>query len=550
MKKILLIAVNSQFIHSNPAVYSLKSFFESNFDKGDVDIVIKEFTVNDVYGNTVYEIAKERPDAVAFSLYIWNTDVVKKLVADIKRILPNAVTVMGGPEVLHELSPLSDFARQLDYILEGEGELSFSELINSGKIFEKQAATAVICPERALSPKEIPFIYTDENISLFKNRIVYYESSRGCPFSCAYCLSGGDRLPVRFIPLEKVYDHIDFFVSHGVSLVKFVDRTFNCNPERAKSIIKKIASLPESAATCFHFEVGADLFDSELISLIKSLKRGRIQIEAGIQSLNEKTLECSARKCNNKRLFENLRQLSESGNVNIHTDLIAGLPLEDLSSFKNSFNGVYSLNSHQLQLGFLKRLAGAPLCESEEKYGIVYSENAPYEVISTSSLCYTDVIELKRVEAMLERYYNSGGFKTSLEMLIKCFPSPYDLYLSLADFCEQRGALFTSVSRRKAYDLIFEFSACYFDEKERNSFAVSLLFDYFSADKSEIAPESLRFILKEAKPFKNSDCDLFAIPLPHGYTGYGIREFGNVRYLFDYSKRDSVTGLFNVIARS
>ncbi len=549
MKKIILCAVNSQFIHSNPAVYSIKRYFEEHYDRNGVSVLIKEYTVNDVYGNILYGILNERPDAVCFSVYIWNVETVKRLIVDLKAILPDLTVTVGGPEVSFGTAHLKEAGALCDYITEGEGELCFLELVKCGDIFKTTPSAKKITASRLLSGDEFPRIYNEETLSLFKNRIVYYESSRGCPFSCAYCLSGGDSSPVRYIPLERVFEDIDLFVSSKVPLVKFVDRTFNVNKARALAIWNKIASLPSDAVTCFHFEVGADLFDKESIEVLASLKSGRIQIEAGIQSLNEKTLKESARAASNTLIFENLSRIIGNGNINVHTDLIAGLPYEDLNSFKISFNGVYSLKSHQLQLGFLKRLFGSPLCNKEAEHEMVFSKNPPYEILKSRFISFEDLSELKRIEAAVERFYNSGSFEYSLDFILKYFNSPYDFYNAFSLFCDEKKALFSAVSKKTAYDLLFEFSFAYLDKESRSLMANLLLFDYFSSEKSEIPPETLKPFVSLAKPFKNSDAEYFGLDAESGYHGYGVREFFKKRYLFDYSEKSPVNNRFKLLAK-
>ncbi len=352
MKRAIICAINSKYIHSNPAVYSLAAYYEKHSVNKLWHTDVREYTINDIVGNIIYDIVSDKPDVIAFSVYIWNVEVVKRILCDLRVILPNTVIILGGPEVSFGTEHCNINDSLYDYIIQGEGELCFTELLDNLSSVSEQAlidsdvacVNKILRADRLLAMDEIPFIYNDENIGCFKNRILYYETARGCPFSCAYCLSGGDCSPVRFTDVEIVFTHIDFFCKHDVPLVKFVDRTFNCNPARAKEIIKKIAAIPDSCSTCFHFEVGADLFDDEFLCLLSTLPKGRVQIEAGIQSLNETTLNASVRKTDNNKVFSNLKKIIDGENVNVHTDLIAGLPFESLASFKNSFNGVYRLN--------------------------------------------------------------------------------------------------------------------------------------------------------------------------------------------------------------
>lgn len=507
-KKVLLCAVNSKFIHSNPAVYGLKAYYEKYAPetvRQELEVTVREYTINDVFGNIVYDIVSHKPDMLAFSVYIWNVETVKKLLSDLRLILSGCVFVLGGPEVSFGVDHCGILPGLFDCIIEGEGELCFKELLCD--FAEDKAPERLLRASRQLTLEELPFTYNEENIGLFKNRILYYETSRGCPFSCAYCLSGGDCSPVRFLPIERVFCEIDFFVRYEIPLVKLVDRTFNCNRQRTKEILGKIASLPSECKTCFHFEVGADLFDGEMIRLLSGLPAGRVQLEAGIQSTNPKTLESSVRRTDNRRVFENIIEIVGAGNINVHTDLIAGLPYEDMSSFRNSFNEVYSLRAHQLQLGFLKRLQGSPLCSMQEEHGMVFSQNPPYEIICNNYISFAELLELKRVEAALERYHNSGYYRESLLFLESCFDTPYGMYLALADFLEESGGLFCSVSKRRAFDLFFDFGCRAVLRREARlweeaacglrcdaalqkngiaTFARMLLLDYFSSDKSEL----------------------------------------------------------------
>ena len=564
-KKALLLAINSKYIHSNPAVYSLAAYYErraaeSRGGKAPWMLSVKEYTINDVVGNILQGIVREKPDLLAVSVYIWNVETVKRLLPDLRVLLPEAIIVLGGPEISFGTEHCGIDKSLFDYVVEGEGELCFAELLDklsAPSYVPAGELPGVLRADRLLSMEELPFIYDGRysfggGIEAFKNRIVYYETSRGCPYSCAYCLSGGDCAPVRFLPEETVFKHIDFFCRSKVPLVKFVDRTFNCNPARAKAIIRKISELDtEECMSCFHFEVGADLFDDEFLELLSRVPKGRVQIEAGIQSLNGQTLSASVRKTDNRRLFKNIEAIVGCGNINVHTDLIAGLPFEGIESFKESFNKTYSLKAHQLQLGFLKRLQGAPLCEKETEYGLVFSKTAPYEVLKTKWLGFDEIIRLKRVEASLERYYNSGFYSMSLAVLEKCFAAPYELYEAIADFSKTRGHgdIYAATSKRAAFDMLYEFGIASNVEKicgaeKTGSFAELLLLDYFSSDKSELPPESLRFTWRHSRTLRSSEAEIFKANGTEDFKGFGIRCIGEKMYIFDYNKKDAVTGRY------
>ncbi|MBO5418152.1 MAG: B12-binding domain-containing radical SAM protein [Clostridia bacterium] len=545
IKKVCICGINSQYIHSNPAVYSLAAYYYENSRFSGTDkafsVTIKEYTVNDIIGNILLDIAAERPEVLAFSVYIWNVETVKKLLSDVSKVLPETQVVIGGPEVSFGTEHCGIDDNLFDFVIEGEGELAFTEFLDTlsgeGKLPRKIRA------ERLLEMAEIPFIYEVFDLARFENRIIYYETSRGCPFGCSYCLSGGDKSPVRFLPVETVFRHIDFFAENNVPLVKFVDRTFNCNPERAKAIVGKIASLPETCRTCFHFEVGADLFDNDFLGLLATLPKGRVQIEAGIQSTNNEVLSRCVRKTDNNRVFDNLQKICSYGNINVHTDLIAGLPGENLDSFKNSFNDVYALRSHQFQLGFLKRLQGAPLCDTEKADGLVFSENSPYEILESACLSFGEITELKEVEAALERYYNSGYYVETLKRVDGCFGTSYEFYRRLAEYLKGQGLLWGGVSKRRAFDGLYEFCCGGVNDE---ALAETMLLDYFSSDKSELPPDSLRFVWRHSRAYRNSESEVYKALNIDDFAGFGIRYVGGNAYVFDYRGKDPVTGRYSL----
>ena len=436
MKKVLLVAVNAKYIHSCPAIYSLRA------SSGHAESVqIAEFTINDRYQDILAGILAYHADIIGFSCYIWNTQIVTDLIADIRALLGDKVILYaGGPEASY--GPEA-FLTSCDFVMSGEGEKPFALLL---KALSQEAETAGIgqddraiqgirefvrtlpgsvwkdgeqivynpvTPEVTSDMNEIPFLYTD--LGSFDNRIIYYESSRGCPFRCTYCLSSIDKT-VRFRDMETVKSELQFFIDHKVPQVKFVDRTFNCDRKRAMEIWQYIADH-DNGITNFHFEIGADLLGEGEIALLKGLRPALIQLEIGIQSTNPKTVEAIQRTMDFDRLRQNVLALREVGNINLHVDLIAGLPYEGLISFARSFNDVYALHANQLQLGFLKVLKGTVMEQRAEEYGIRYSVRPPYEVLATKWISYEELDRLRRVCDVLEMYYNSQQFTRTLRFL-------------------------------------------------------------------------------------------------------------------------------------
>ena len=427
MRKVLLVAVNAKYIHSCPAVYSLRA------SSGHAEVVqIAEFTINDRYQDILAGILAYHADIIGFSCYIWNTQIVTDLIADIRALLGDKVILYaGGPEASY--GP-ETFLGSCDFVMCGEGEKPFALLMEAvsqddleqhglreflrtlpGAAWKDGGRIVYnpINPEAGSDMNKIPFLYTD--LGNFDNRIIYYESSRGCPFRCTYCLSSIDKT-VRFRDLETVKRELQFFIDHKVPQVKFVDRTFNCDRKRAMEIWQYIADH-DNKVTNFHFEIGADLLGKEEIALLAGLRPALIQLEIGIQSTNPKTVEAIQRTMDFDRLRKNVLALREAGNINLHVDLIAGLPYEGFISFAKSFNDVYALHADQLQLGFLKVLKGTVMELRAEEYGIRYSVRPPYEVLATKWISYEELDRLRRVCDVLEMYYNSQQFIRTLLFL-------------------------------------------------------------------------------------------------------------------------------------
>ena len=459
---IVLTAINAKYIHSNLAVYSLRAYAEAYRD----EIHIAEYTINQHMDAILMELYKRKPDVLCFSCYIWNLSYVEDLVREIRKLLPQIPIWVGGPEVSYDAREVLERLPELTGVMFGEGEETFLELMqhyhNEGKPLSEIKGIAYRSEEGIISQNEwretidlstVPFVYQD--MSDFRNKIIYYESSRGCPFSCSYCLSSVDKC-LRFRDLELVKKELQFFIDEEVPQVKFVDRTFNCNHKHAMEIWKYLMEH-DKGITNFHFEVAADLLNEEEIALIGEMRPGLIQLEIGVQSTNEKTIREIRRVMKFSEVERIVKKIAEGGNVHQHLDLIAGLPYEDLASFRRSFDDVYCLHPQQLQLGFLKVLKGSYMEEKKDDYGLVYKSRPPYEVLYTNWLSYENLLELKKVEEMVEVYYNSGQFAHTLARLEKEFASPYELYLQLGQYYELRDLHLVNHSRIARYEILLAF---------------------------------------------------------------------------------------------
>ena len=460
--KILLAACNAKYIHSNLAVYDLQAYASDYVDH----IVLKEYTINQQKDDIMRDIYLEHPDVVCVSCYIWNISFVKELMADLIKILPGADFWAGGPEVSYDAEKFLAENSEFKGVMVGEGEETFKEL--AGYYVEKNPQNLKdmtgICYRdgdqiihngwrQIMDLSSIPFIYKD--LSEFKNRIIYYESSRGCPFSCSYCLSSIDK-KLRFRDTETVKKELQFFIDNKVPQVKFVDRTFNCKHDHAMAIWKYI-NEHDNGVTNFHFEISADLLREEELQEMSTMRPGLIQLEIGVQSTNPDTIKAIHRTMDFEKLKGIVDRIHSFGNIHQHLDLIAGLPYEDYDSFRHSFNDVYALKPQQLQLGFLKVLKGSHMMEMCREYGIVYKTQEPYEVLSTKWLDYDHVLKLKTVENMVEVYYNSGQFQNTLEYLEKFFPDAFSIYERLGSFYMEKGYGDVSHTRMRRYEILLEF---------------------------------------------------------------------------------------------
>ena len=464
MKKIILASLNAKFIHSSLALRYLTKFNDN--DKKH-HIVTMEFTINQRLGFIADELFRQQPDVILFSCYIWNVEMLKALCPLLKKIMPECIIGFGGPEVSYESEMFLRDNPTVDLIMRGEGELVFTALLNHldfempAFIHEIKSLTFRDGDEIVSTPQAepldlelLPFPYEDDFHDV-ENQIIYYESSRGCPYSCGYCLSSIEK-GVRFVPLEKVYVALQKFLDHNVRQVKFIDRTFNCKKSHAMGIWRYLAEH-DNGVTNFHFEITADLLDQETIDFLHTVRKGLFQFEIGVQSTNPKTIEAINRNVNFEKLSGIVKQIKAGGNIHQHLDLIAGLPYEDYTSFGHSFNDVYALKPEQLQLGFLKVLKGSMIYNRQHEFTIVYQDTAPYEVLTTHMLPYEDTLKLKAIEEMVETYYNSGKFLNTLEYLVPLYTTPFAFFEQLSQCWIAQKCHYQYQSKIGLCDILWQF---------------------------------------------------------------------------------------------
>lgn len=456
--KILLAAVNAKYTHMNPALYSIKAYAGAYGEQME----IVEYTINQFPQDVLRDLYSWKPDVIGFSVYIWNTVFIEKLLPDLQKILPEVQIFLGGPEAAFRKEALLQAYPSVKGVFFGEGEEAWKQaaeqLTKNGRICKPIAGllmrnSAAAAPE-ILSMDDLPFLYTEENIGLFENRMLYYETSRGCPYRCSYCLSSVEKM-LRFKSLEKVYEELDFFLRHRVRIVKFVDRTFNADRKRAMGIWQYLAAH-DNGVTRFHFEIEADLITDDELAFLKTVRKGLFQFEIGVQSTDPAVLHEIERFADTKKIKNVVTELKKAGNIMLHTDLIAGLPGEDLSGLIRSFNEVYTWGADELQLGFLKVLPGTVMQEKREQYGLQYETQAPYEVFSTNWLSYEDIVLLKAVEEQLERYGNSGAYRRTLAAFLRHFEDPFSLFRFLADYYSTHTGRFEKQSRVSSYQMLRE----------------------------------------------------------------------------------------------
>ena len=537
--KILLAACNAKYIHSNLAVYDLKAY-SSDYDK---EVLLREYTINQPKDEILKDIYGSGADVVCFSCYIWNISFVRELIRDLAKILPETAFWAGGPEVSYDAEKFLTEMPEMTGVLVGEGEKTFHDLLEyyidgKGSLGEIRGIAYRDGEEirhngwrELMNLSEIPFVY--EHLEEFENRIIYYESSRGCPFSCSYCLSSIDK-KLRFRDLELVKKELQFFLDYKVPQVKFVDRTFNCKHEHAMAIWKYILEH-DNGVTNFHFEVSADLLRDEEMDLMAKMRPGLIQLEIGVQSTNPETIRAIHRHMDLDKLKRCVDRVHSFRNIHQHLDLIAGLPYEDYDTFHRSFNDVYQMKPDQLQLGFLKVLKGSLMQEEAEKYGIVHKEKEPYEVLSTNWLPYRDVLKLKAVESMVEVYYNSGQFQHTLEYLVPLAKDAFTFYESLGAFYENKGYSEISHSRMRRYEILLEYLQEETDVSVEKA-SQKMLYDLYLREKLKKRPS----FAPDQKVYETAIWDYRKTNHIPKTAHIEVFEDGRA-VLFDYERRDPLS---------
>ena len=546
--KILLTAINAKYIHSNPAVYSLAAYANHNLtteEKEKCQIEIAEYTINHRTETIIADIYKKKPDVLAFSCYIWNWEYVQEVMTEVHKILPEVPIFLGGPEVSFTSEEILKQYPFLAGIMIGEGEETFLELCRAYigtdmKNLQRDTMREITSipgisgqPRGLVNINDIPFFYDD--MAAFEHRIVYYESSRGCPYRCSYCLSSIDKT-VRLRDLDLVKKELQFFLDVKVSQVKFIDRTFNCNRDHACEVWQYILDN-DNGITNFHFEISADILTDRELSILEKMRPGLVQLEIGVQSTNPETIKEINRVMNVNKLREVVARIKSFKNIHQHLDLIAGLPFEDFVTFQKSFNEVYSMKPEQLQLGFLKVLKGAKMWEKAEEYGIAYTEKPPYEVLFTNWITYDEILKLKQVEEMVEMYYNSNQFTYTLAMLEKEFDTPFKLYESLADYYDEKGYALQNPARSYRYQILLDFCMEKAPEKKK-MYRELLTFDIYLREKMKTRPafaksqDSLKDISREIYQKEEETKEL----LP-AYAEYNSKQLSKMTHLeeFEYS---------------
>ena len=543
--KFLLVGINAKYIHSNPAVYSLKAYAGEGYEK---EIEIAEYTINNRLEEVLSGIYERCPDVAAFSCYIWNWNFVRELTEELHKIKPQLPIWLGGPEVSFDAEEILRVCPWITGIMIGEGEETFRELLDYYKGGDSKEGSiglediqGIVCrignrilrtEERApMDMNRLPFLYRDrEN---FENRIIYYESSRGCPFRCSYCLSAIDK-SVRFRDMDTVKRELQFFLDEAVAQVKFVDRTFNCSHSHAMEIWEYI-HRHDNGITNFHFEIAAEKLDEEEINLLEKMRPGLVQLEIGVQSANPETLSEINRQADMGRLEKIVNSIRKGGNVHLHLDLIAGLPFEGYESFGKSFDVVYSMKPEQLQLGFLKVLKGSPMHERAQGYGIKYTSRPPYEVLCTSWLSFEEICRLKRIEEVVELYYNSNQFTHTLPVLEKSFDGAFAMFEKLAEYYKEKGYFTNNPSRVYRYEVLLEFALIY-GKGEEGLYKELLTYDIYLRENMKSRPGFARDLEGYKGRFREFYNDTFRLRkiLP-GYEEFQPRQIARMTHLEMFS---------------
>ena len=575
--QFLLAAINAKYIHTNPALYSLRAYAGKELAPF---ISLAEYTINHRVEEILGDLYKKHPDVIGLSCYIWNFHFIQELLREIPKILPNTDIWLGGPEVSCGAEDILKEYPEVKGIMIGEGEATFKDLLSFyvgkedsrfGSLYNSLEEipglvlhSGTTLPREPVDFGEVPFLY--DHLEEFENKILYYETSRGCPFRCAYCLSSIDKR-LRFRSLDKVKKELQFFLDHEVPQVKFIDRTFNCNHDHAMEIWKYISDH-DNGVTNFHFEIAADIMTDEELALLGTMRPELIQLEIGVQTANSETLKAVNRITDISKIEEVVSEIRSNENIHIHLDLIAGLPLEDYESFGRSFDRVYAMQPHQLQLGFLKVLKGTTIWQQAKEHGIVYQERPPYEVLYTKWLSYGEILKLKQIEEMVELYFNSNQFRYTLPVLEREFTSPFAIFEELAEFYEEKGYFTNSPARSHRYHVLLAFA----EEKapdKKELFSELLTFDYYLRENAKSRPSFSPDLSSWREPIWNFyQKEEEAPKLLRAYSDYHARQTMKMTHmevfhypvwkrneevewekqeepvfvLFDYAVRDALTG--------
>lgn len=540
-KNVLLTAINSKYIHSNLAVYSLRANAREYADQ----IELAEYTINQNTGEILEGIYRRKPDVVGFSCYIWNIEYVLEIANNLKKVLPDTTIIFGGPEVSYNAAEILSKYSFVDLVMVGEGENTFYEYLSwyfgdadielkeVDGLCIREGATSFYTPARkAAKMDDLMFPYAD--LSDMENRILYYETIRGCPFSCSYCLSSVEKT-VRLRSLPLVFKELDFFIQNRVKQVKFVDRTFNCNHEHAYKIWEYLA-VHDNGVTNFHFEIGGDLLREEDFQLFKQFRPGLVQFEIGVQSTNPDTIKAIRRTMNLDELNESIAKVRANRNIHQHLDLIAGLPYEDYDSFHRSFNDVYAMRPDQFQLGFLKVLKGSYMNEVKDEYGMVFGVKPPYEVLASKWLPYDDVLRLKQVEDMVEIHYNSFQFTMTMALFEKYSRDAFSIYENLGQYYDRHGYFGVQHNRVARYEIVWDYVCENFPE-HKEEFRETLTYDLFLRDYVKNAPE---FVRERDKEYLNSVRDHLSEmvekkTLPNGYEHVLPKQLFHIIYMNQFT---------------
>lgn len=548
---ILLGAINAKYIHSNLAVYCLKAYADKCWggEAGAPEIAIAEYTINQQTDEILQDIYKKKPDMLCLSCYIWNLTYVEEIVREVRKVLPDVILWLGGPEVSYDGTEVLRRLPEADGVMKGEGEKTFFELTRfyeeernrlpehiEGIVYRKGDEICDTPWRQVMDLSEVPFVYQD--MTLFEHKIIYYESSRGCPFSCSYCLSSVDKC-LRFRDIEMVKRELQFFIDEKVPQVKFVDRTFNCKHDHALAIWKYILEH-DNGITNFHFEISADLLNEEELELMRHMRPGLIQLEIGVQSTNPDTIREIHRTMRFEKVAAIVKRINSYGNIHQHLDLIAGLPFEDYESFGKSFDDVYALEPEQLQLGFLKVLKGSYMEEQKSEYGLIYKGKPPYEVLYTKWLPYEDTLRLKGVEEMVEVYYNSRQFCYTLPFLIRNFESPFAFFEALGEYYEKKGLNVVNHSRTTRYEILLRFAG-EVDVDNLEKYRELLTLDFYLRENAKNRPA----FAGEERISKEKEKDFYEKESEEkrylkGYGAYDKRQLRKMTHLEEF--RFDVTG--------